>query len=89
MSRHEELIKKILNEDEKSAEDPINTLRAHSFDHLSDDYLPKTMTPYEWLEYYEQHGVPESHKQQVEPTAKPAKRPWWQRLFIRSCCAKS
>jgi hypothetical protein len=37
---------------------------------------PRTLTPYEWEQWYAEHGVPEQHR----ATPKRAPR-WWQRLW--------
>ena len=35
--------------------------------------LPKTLTPYEWEQWYAEHGVPRAH---LQAAMKPRKR-WW------------
>lgn len=37
---------------------------------------PNTLTPYEWEEWYREHGVPDSHKQRPEADVKTHRR-WW------------
>jgi len=58
--RRDELIDKILKNPDEAPSD--HSLRGRSLRHTDNDYIPKTLTPYEWLEYYEQHGVPDTHK---------------------------
>jgi hypothetical protein len=36
--------------------------------------IPKTLTPHEWEQWYEEHGVPEEHRSQPAQE----KRRWWQ-----------
>ena len=75
--RRDELIDKILSKDDEPAAD--HSLRGRSLRHTEKDYVPKTLTPYEWLEYYEQHGVPESHKNIDNPL--PQKTHWYQKII--------
>ncbi|MDO8863762.1 hypothetical protein Q6D67_18880 [Haliea sp. E1-2-M8] len=39
------------------------SLREQAFEHTDPDYIPKTLTPHEWEQWYAEHGVPESHRQ--------------------------
>jgi hypothetical protein len=39
-----------------------HSLREKSWKRATGEAVPKTLTPYEWLEYYKQYGIPESHR---------------------------
>ncbi len=49
-------------------------LRGKALLRARDDKTPRTMTPYEWLDYYETHGIPQEHQQ------KTPKKSFWQRV---------
>jgi hypothetical protein len=52
------------------------SLRAQSLRRATTQTVPRTLTPYEWEEWYAQHGVPESHTRNAcKPTLS-----WWRRL---------
>lgn len=59
------------------------SLRAHALEHTDPDYIPKTLTPYEWEQWYAEHGVPESHRR--TPQRQPASPSLWLRVlqFLR------
>lgn len=67
-------IRKILAQQDARAD---NSLRAKSLDRALSSRLPNTLTPYEWEQWYAEHGVPESH---VRKETSP-KKSWW--LFWR------
>ncbi|MFT4822795.1 MAG: hypothetical protein ACJAUG_001124 [Halioglobus sp.] len=50
------------------------SLRGKSLQRALGEEVPKTLTPYEWQEWYKLHGVPEGHLQ----SNKAVKRRWWQ-----------
>ena len=52
-----------------------NSLRGKALKRALQKTTPKTLTPYEWEQWYAEHGVPPSHTNVSEP--KRAK-PWWQ-----------
>ena len=62
-------------------ETPAVALRDQSLAHTADDYVPKTLTPHEWEQYYREHGVPESHRASSPATADESKPGWLSRLF--------
>jgi hypothetical protein len=50
-----------------------NSLRGKSLQRALNQELPKTLTPYEWQQWYADHGIPVDHrKSSVQPT-----RRWW------------
>lgn len=67
-------IDRLLEKDEGSAD---NSLRAKSLQRATEGNLPTTLTPYEWEQWYAEHGVPETH-QKHEPK-RPS--PWWKNWF--------
>lgn len=54
----EQLLDKGPDKDPNKATD----LRGKALLRAKDDKTPRTMTPYEWLEYYETHGIPPEHQ---------------------------
>ena len=63
-------IRKILAQQDARAD---NSLRAKSLDRALGSRLPITLTPYEWEQWYAEHGVPESHVRKETNS----KRSWW------------
>ena len=55
------------------------SLQAHALEHTDPDYVPKTLTPHEWEQWYAEHGVPESHRH--PPSSRPAATSLWLRLL--------
>ncbi len=55
------------------------SLREQAFEHTDPDYIPKTLTPHEWEQWYAEHGVPESHRHPPQP--EPAASSLWQRVL--------
>lgn len=43
------------------------SLQAQALEHTDPDYIPKTLTPHEWEQWYAEHGVPESHRRAATP----------------------
>jgi len=44
-----------------------NSLQAKSLDRALNNTVPKTLTPYEWEEWYSKHGVPDTHREPQAP----------------------
>ena len=55
------------------------SLQAHALDHTDPGYIPKTLTPHEWEQWYAEHGVPESHRRSRRP--EPAAPSLWLRVL--------
>ncbi|MEQ8801084.1 hypothetical protein [Haliea sp.] len=55
------------------------SLQAHALEHTDPDYIPKTLTPHEWEQWYAEHGVPESHRRSRKPG--PAAPSLWLRVL--------
>lgn len=68
-------IKELLGEEEARAD---TSLRSSALNRAMDAKTPRTLTPYEWEQWYAQHGVPASHSSVAEVST----RRWWQ--FWRS-----
>lgn len=68
-------IRRILGQQDARAD---NSLRAKSLDRAMGSKLPKTLTPYEWEQWYAEHGVPESHIRK-ETNPKRCWLPFWRR----------
>ena len=76
MAVDHKLIKEILGETEPSAD---TSLRGYSLRRAEQKKPPKTLTPFEWEQWYAENGVPASHR----PTEAAAIEPIWQRLKNR------
>lgn len=50
-----------------------NSLRGNALRRALQHRVPTTLTPYEWEQWYAEHGIPESHRQ----TNKRPGRRWW------------
>jgi hypothetical protein len=67
-------IKRLLGEKEAPTD---HSLRAKSLHRATAETVPTTLTPYEWEQWYAEHGVPLQHR-----TTHTGKRlSWWRRLF--------
>ena len=75
--RQQQLIDEILGEDHEESD---HTLRRKALDRATGDKVPTTLTPWEWQEYYAEHGVPKSHSQ---ARGNSPKRSWWRRWLSR------
>ncbi len=51
-----------------------NSLRGKSLQRALNGEAPKTLTPYEWEQWYAEHGVPQSHVDIGKPVSS---KPWW------------
>ena len=52
------------------------SLRAASLRRATGRELPRTLTPYEWQQWYDEHGVPSEHT-----AASQTRGPIWSRLL--------
>lgn len=64
-------IRKLLGDEEERSD---NSLRGHALHRAVAQQVPKTLSPYEWEQWYAEHGVPVSHRQ---VSAHPRKKSWW------------
>lgn len=74
-TRNQKRIREILGEEETASD---TSLRAQTWRRAQGASPPRTLTPFEWEQWYAEHGVPESHRREL-----PAKRAWWRRLLRR------
>ena len=86
-TRQQRLIREALEHDAKHSEDedsaPRTSLRDKSLEHTDADYLPRTLTPFEWEEFYAEHGVPREHRRQPTGDAQRNRRGFLRRLLRR------
>ena len=80
MAVDHEKIQQLLDEKEAPAD---HSLRANALRRARADEIPKTLTAYEWEEWYAERGIPDSHR---VPQVKEKKRKW-RRVF--RCLFKS
>ncbi len=79
--RQQQLIDKLVGEDKEERD---HSLQQKALERATGNKLPTTLTPWEWQEYYAEHGVPESHKQPAKSDLQPEpKSSWWRRLLRR------
>lgn len=71
MTTHNAKIAAILATNEQRSD---NSLRGKSLQRALHGDLPKTLTAYEWEQWYAEHGVPSSHINISEPQGR---KPWW------------
>ena len=70
-----------MSEDDKSAgltrnndrQKMDNSLRGNALRRALQQQVPTTLTPYEWEQWYIEHGIPQAHRQTDK---RPARR-WW------------
>jgi hypothetical protein len=67
-------IARILGEEGATAD---TSLRAKSLQRASGASIPHTLTPFEWEQWYAEHGVPDSHRKDRACNATS----WWRRLL--------
>lgn len=72
MAVDHERIKHLLGEKEESSD---TSLQAKTLQRALGNKPPRTLTPYEWQQWYAEHGVPDSH------TPRRDKPPWWKELL--------
>lgn len=77
MAADHKRIEQLLGDDKDTAD---NSLRGKSLQRAMSDRVPTTLTPYEWEQWYLEHGIPDSHKaiEQEHQTS------WWRRLWPRN-----
>ncbi len=75
-TRNQQRIREILQDKEQEQD---NSLRGKALERAAGQQVPKTLTPWEWQQWYEEHGQPAEHlREPVEPPVS-----WWRRLFRR------
>jgi len=76
-TRQQKRIRQILDQAEEAKD---NSLRGHALKRATGNDMPRTLTAWEWEQWYTDNGKPEAHRP-AEPAS--ADLPWWQRLFRR------
>ena len=66
-------IARLLDEKEEATD---HSLRAKSLDRAMKMKVPATLTPYEWEQWYAEHGIPQTHLE-----ASKSSTPWWRKLL--------
>ena len=82
MAVNHKRIKEILGETEARAD---TSLRSHSLRRAMSRKPPRTLTPFEWEQWYADNGVPEEHLR----TSHPITETPWQRLQRYLGCART
>lgn len=75
MAVDHERIKRLLGEKEAVSD---NSLQAKTLQRALGKTPPRTLTPYEWQQWYADHGVPASH------TRGSQRLPWWTRILEKA-----
>lgn len=73
--RHQHLIDQILADEPEQSD---HSLRRKALARATSKALPRTMTPWEWEQYYAENGIPERHR---ASTAVAPRQSWWRRLL--------
>jgi hypothetical protein len=71
MSKQKATLDALLGNKEERSD---NSLRGKSMQRALKSDLPKTLTAFEWEQWYAEHGVPQSHIDTSEPQGR---KPWW------------
>lgn len=77
--RQQQLIDELVG---KPEEERDHSLQRQALERATGNKVPTTLTPWEWQEYYAEHGVPDSHRQSAKPQQQPEQKvSWWRRLL--------
>ena len=76
-TRNQRRIREILGEKEPEND---HSLRGQAMERAKEDRVPRTLTPWEWEEWYASHGRPADHAQPETSAEHPG---FWRRLFRR------
>lgn len=74
MNDHEEKLAALLAPKEGRSD---NSLRGKALMRALQNTTPKTLTPYEWEQWYAKNGVPQSHINIREPERLKTWWKWW------------
>jgi len=83
-TRQQKLIREALEHDPSKGKEDADTaaaaehnasLRDQALKHIDERYVPKTLTPFEWEEYYKRMGIPRSHRQAATKPPQPGTTP--------------
>ncbi len=77
--RQQQLIDELVGDD---PEEHDHSLQQKALERATGNRVPTTLTPWEWQEYYAEHGVPETHRNPAKTDSQPRKPSrWWRRLL--------
>mgnify|MGYP001825035392 CR=1 FL=1 len=71
-TRQQKRIRQILNQAEEAKD---TSLRGHALKRATENDVPRTLTAWEWEQWYIDNGKPEAHP----PESKSSSQPWWRR----------
>lgn len=74
-TQQQKRIRQILNQAE---EEKDTTLRGHALKRATAHDVPRTLTAWEWEQWYADNGKPDTHKSAEPGTPTPS---WWRRLL--------
>lgn len=78
-TRQQRIIREIVDGPGESAD---TSLQRQAERHMDEDYVPRTLTPHEWEQWYDEHGVPAGHRRDGRPP-RQAQSSRWRRLLAR------
>ncbi len=78
-TRQQRRIREIIDGPGESAD---TSLQRQAEQHTDETYVPRTLTPHEWEQWYAEHGVPPGHLKAGAAKATP-RESLWQRLLSR------
>lgn len=73
MARNKQLIEKLLAEEESPSD---HSLQAKALKRAVNGEVPRTLTPWEWEQWYSDNGVPQTHR-----NTDTRQKPWWRRWW--------
>jgi hypothetical protein len=73
-TRNQRRIRELLGEKEAEQD---NSLQGKALERACEGKLPRTLTPWEWQQWYDAHGEPPEHRQ----SAAVSRRSWWRRIL--------
>ena len=73
-TRNQQRIRELLGDKE---EEKDNSLRGKALERANEQRVPRTLTPWEWQQWYAEHGQPAEHRRESPEQRKP----WWRRLL--------
>ena len=72
-TRQQRRIRQILNEAEEAKD---TSLRGHALKRATEHDVPRTLTAWEWEQWYADNGKPDAHR---PPEPVSSSQPWWRR----------
>jgi len=78
-TRQQRRIREIVDGPGESAD---TSLQRQAEQHTDESYVPRTLTPHEWEQWYAEHGVPPAHRK-TGAAVPPRRESLWQRTLAR------